>query len=611
MTNTRTLGLLGNREFRRLFLRWLRRAVTVRMPRPLANLLFRLPGGRKRAVYRVLCEAGDHPLKLRPGPLALIPGLLTGERNALALCDSYLADMPQKASLLGTAAIVDRHPGPLTGKRVALVAHWDPDGRLDPYVRCYVAHLQSLGFVTILATDRPLNLSADGAQGLPEGIVRRSCPGYDFTSWKAAFEALPEMYEAEELLLTNDSVFAPVGSLAPLLAAMKDVPCDFWGLAESLEYKPHLPSYFISLGHSAVASPALREFFARVDTNPALRHAVGHEVNFSLWLARHGLVPGVALPYDAHAIPESLTHLAWLPLLEAGLPLIKRKLLADNPLSQDLRQAPDVLRGRGYPVELIQSYFERRGIFTGLHFGPRGRGGVSVVMIVQHAEESALAASIDSLLGQTEEDWELIAAHEGEAPRALVELSAKDARVHMLPLPPGTSGLAALRLALARARRETVTFLEPSAVLPPASFKHRLAALGKDVGSGVVLCSRRSPGRYALFPALLVEDALPGLSGLLLKKELLHGLDWTLPDAARPVWWICGQLCLDGACVCLSEALAPEAEPLQPGEPSQQQRRALAMALTIRAGRRHSIADLMKLLRAALAGRVSPHWRPL
>ena len=71
------------------------------------------------------------------------------------------------------------------GRKAAVVAHWDPDGLIDPYVEHYLKHLRELGYLTVLATgSEPVQppespwLSA---------LVLRHCPGYDFTSWKAAF----------------------------------------------------------------------------------------------------------------------------------------------------------------------------------------------------------------------------------------------------------------------------------------------------------------------------------------------------------------------------------------------------------------------------------------
>lgn len=600
--------LLAGRDFRRRLLRWIRRALAVRTPAGLAAVFFRLPGGRRWGQYRRLAEANGRKTFLRMSPVPLIPGLLAGRRRALARCDELLSDMPREATLLGASAVLVRDPGPLAGKRVALMASWDPDGLLDPYVRHYIAHLQELGFVVVLATERPLDLSPEGAPGMPDGVTRRDCTGYDFTSWKAAFELLPQLYEASELLLCNDSVFAPVGTLRPLFGGMEGILCDFWGLAESIQHKPHLPSYFIMLRRRALDSRALRDFFARVDTNPAARHAIGHELNFSLWLARNGLIPGSALPQAVHGLTESLAHHAWRPCLLAGLPLLKRNLLADNPLGQDLRAAPQTLRELGYPLDLLQAYFERRGIFTGLHFGPRlplREGGVSVVMLLEpNTDEAALAAALSALAGQSLPDWELVAAHAGEAPPALAAFAERDVRVRLVPLPKDTQGLPGWRFALAHARRQVLAFLDladPGAALPPQALELRLAAL--EDGSGVAVSCTMDPGLYDAFPALLTEDALPGLSGLMLRKEWLHGLDWNAPEGARPAWWICAQLCLDGpfarvddggACAA-HDAAAPTAEQVQ----------ALGAALVERAGHAHDLRALLRLLRAGLSDRAA------
>ena len=82
--------------------------------------------------------------------------------------------------------------------------------------------MRELGYLTVFSTGSELAAPPDSPW--VSAVVARHCPGYDFTSWKAAFTCFPSLYRAREVVLTNDSVFAPFGSFGPVHEAMAAVP---------------------------------------------------------------------------------------------------------------------------------------------------------------------------------------------------------------------------------------------------------------------------------------------------------------------------------------------------------------------------------------------------
>lgn len=249
----------------------------------------------------------------------------------------------------------------LAGHRVALVAHWSPDGLPDAALQQYLHALREAGFLVVVACG-----CLPGDEGrwraCADTLIWRKCNGYDFTSWKAAFEVLPDLFEAHELVLTNDSVLGPVRPLDTVRADMAPVPCDFWGLVESRETRRHLQSFYLVFRQSALRHKAFAAFWATVDTNPdKFATVLRYETVFTPWLAGQGLVPA-ALVASASFPPTNVNpcHYFWRPLLlRFGMPFLKRDLVrraADHPFMQGWEE---VLRRLGYDPEMAKTLYNQ------------------------------------------------------------------------------------------------------------------------------------------------------------------------------------------------------------------------------------------------------------
>ena len=277
--------------------------------------------------------------------------------GATALEHIHAADLQLRLQpATGTTGAVAHHGAEnnFVGKKVALLAHWDAQATVAPYVRFYAQALKQLGYNVVLATGCTPKLSDDD-RSVFAAIVSRQSKGYDFTSWRAAFEGMPSLYMAAEIILTNDSIFGPVGPLSPLLDSMKDVPCDFWGIIESDAVSTHLQSYFIVLKDKAINSTAFKEFVEHIGFCSEKWIAMGYEQEFSKWLVMHGLRAGARFSASLFK-PTSLnpSHYAWNSLLQSGyFPFLKRELLFENPYAVPTASAKKLLEERNYPYELI------------------------------------------------------------------------------------------------------------------------------------------------------------------------------------------------------------------------------------------------------------------
>lgn len=251
-----------------------------------------------------------------------------------------------------------------TDARVAVLAHWSREGRPDPALAVLLTALRGLGYkVAVTCGCEPGDVPYWAT--LADALVRRTCPGYDFTSWKAAFTALPSLYAAREVLCVNDSVLGPIGSLGAVHTAMDAVPCQFWGMVESREKWPHLQSFYLVFRQAALKHPAFRRFWGAVDANPdKFATVLRYEILLSPWLARHGLVPGAYVP--AAALPQTNVnpcHYFWRPLIQRfGMPFLKRDLLrraGDHPF---LHGWETVLREHGFDPHVLPPELSRRPV---------------------------------------------------------------------------------------------------------------------------------------------------------------------------------------------------------------------------------------------------------
>ncbi|MDR2197907.1 MAG: rhamnan synthesis F family protein [Deltaproteobacteria bacterium] len=249
----------------------------------------------------------------------------------------------------------------LPRRRVALLAHYDPDGIVDPYVGYFSKRLRKTGYSVVLCSGNDIVMD-EKLRELFDAVIYRNSLGLDFTSWKAAFNLLPSLFEAEEVLLTNDSFFGPIGSLDPLYGAMNPVKCDFWGVIESPMFRPHAQSFYIVLRENALAHRAFRDFLDSISLSANRKNSVNLETTFTQWLISNGLAGAVRFPLSSYVHPKYSNHTFSTAFLKTGhFPFVKRKMIFNNPYAALLQDLPDALSGNDYPLSLITNYALRIG----------------------------------------------------------------------------------------------------------------------------------------------------------------------------------------------------------------------------------------------------------
>ena len=277
--------------------------------------------------------------------------------------------MPTSPSILA----LPRRPA-----RAIVLAHFDPDGHFDPYVRHALAAYRGHAERLVVVSNSARRLPADLAR-LVDGFVPRANVGYDFAAWRdglATFRAA----DHDEVICVNDSVYGPLFDLGPALADARVAAADLWGMVLSDQNTsrsgprvPHLQSWFLGMRRPLLEDDAWGGFWHGLATPATKREVVEqNEIGFSARMAAAGFrlaglydattAPRVTLaevwPHlsprhprrswrllrKSRRLPHNPSELVWWRLWEAGVPYLKVSLLRVNHYGLDLGRVLAELR---------------------------------------------------------------------------------------------------------------------------------------------------------------------------------------------------------------------------------------------------------------------------
>ena len=237
-------------------------------------------------------------------------------------------------------------------KRLCFFAFYHADGIVADHVMLYLCALRQAGFDVVVSStaemppEEQAKLAAECAL-----LVMRANTGLDFGGW---IEAVMRFFpiEAELLLFTNDSVYAPVGDLPGFIDRLTAVPADFYGAIESFEFDRHLQSWFLLFRPSAYRSPVFLDLLAR--PIPAEMTKLDIIETYEVGLTRK-LESGGLTYHAAYSPPRqsligrgghlNAAHTLWRELIErGGIPFLKAQLLLHNPFgTANLEKWPEVV----------------------------------------------------------------------------------------------------------------------------------------------------------------------------------------------------------------------------------------------------------------------------
>jgi lipopolysaccharide biosynthesis protein len=250
--------------------------------------------------------------------------------------------------------------------RLAIFAHFDAENEVKPYVAYYLDRLRELCTrVVFVSTSRLGDRALEGLWPRVDHVISCENTGWDFGMWKQATEQM-NLAGADELVLTNSSVFGPIFPLAPIFERMADEPCDFWGMTDNFEWRWHLQSYFLVFRRAVIESEAFRLFWSSVLPYRNKGAVVmSYELGLTQFLVDSGFRPGAFLPTESWTSWGDRRRMdlwrRWNPtlfhparLLSHGMPFVKVGLLRDNLGEVRLDPVYRAMAQAGYDLEFVK-----------------------------------------------------------------------------------------------------------------------------------------------------------------------------------------------------------------------------------------------------------------
>ncbi len=265
-----------------------------------------------------------------------------------------------------------RFPKALKGENVCLMAVFAPQGKVSAATGSYINLLseQGLSVVACLATeDSTADVDVTNLSNAA-GIIVRQNGGMDFSAWAGALNLLPECWEAERLVFTNDSIIALPDIFPEFINRSFQSDADYVAATDSFQISYHTQSYFFILQGAALSHPDVIAFWTKLQMLTEKQDVIeSYEVKFLNYISKKfDLSHQILFPLEEMFIdidPDdqqriNVTHDYWEYLIASGFPFVKVELVRDNPLKVNILNWKSVLTRHGVDVEAIVAHMAPR-----------------------------------------------------------------------------------------------------------------------------------------------------------------------------------------------------------------------------------------------------------
>lgn len=282
-------------------------------------------------------------------------------RRVLYQLKGFAHDLVTTPVVAGPGALLREEQGSrktLEGAdRIAIIASWSPSPEMSLSLSKYLWELSRCGYVCLVVSSADTASPLRWPHGLPPDavVLRRENIGYDFGSWAAALNALPEARKAEHVLLTNDSMVGPFTEIASLLREAESSLAGVVALTDSLQMGHAIQSYFMMFNGGILDERPWRSFFQSIRPQPSKMDVVyRYEVKVGQVAVSGGYGWDVIFPAKGmHMEHTNPVLFGWEELLTKGFPFVKRTLWTDPEYHHQAREAERYLR-KHHGVEVAE-----------------------------------------------------------------------------------------------------------------------------------------------------------------------------------------------------------------------------------------------------------------
>ena len=267
-------------------------------------------------------------------------------------------------------------------KRLAVFVHYDKNGDFKESDMHYLRHLRKITDRLIFISNSPVTDNAKGKiLKIVDQIKIRDNFGFDFGAWRDILidVGFDKLGDYDELILMNNSCYAPLFPFADMFDAMEQKECDFWGVTEFPELKnsnrpeavflpertipKHIQSYFMVFRKTVLESSAFKDFWENVsDKESLLEIVVNYETQLTGVLEKNGFKSacfieesGLLQLSRSHDPAFNAIYNMPMDFITLRSPFMKKNILYSLPGEQVAEAIDTVRQLTAYPVELIST----------------------------------------------------------------------------------------------------------------------------------------------------------------------------------------------------------------------------------------------------------------
>ncbi len=240
-------------------------------------------------------------------------------------------------------------------KRAAIFAHYSENNQIEDYVVFYLENLKKIAdFVIFVSDSAPDEAELLKISPYVDKIIAKPHGEYDFGSYKRGYFYLKEKgllggplavehqrtesSAIYELILANDSCYAPLFPFENMFSEIEKSGADFWGNTQNRittgkkQKNEHIQSYFLVFREKVFNSKAFDDFMSNIKKENSKQDVIDkYEIGLSKSLQEAGF------KYDAYCNLSKIKNDAQLriyasiikkdhsPFLKRGLVLFKFK----------------------------------------------------------------------------------------------------------------------------------------------------------------------------------------------------------------------------------------------------------------------------------------------
>lgn len=227
---------------------------------------------------------------------------------------------------LAPSHVLSRFKG-LEGKVVAVYVAYSHRGALEPLVAYQLSALRRAGLLSclVLTSDQFQSQSYDDIAAHTDSLILRANLGHEFGAWADAFRLFPELWQAERLLLLDDSILGPGRGFTDFLEGTFRIDADMVGLVEIGGARAYLPRHFLLLNRNLLSSAGFQGMWGAIQNLQRKRDVTeAYEMQLTSKVRQLGFTASAifTLPKERSGFSDPLTS-NWKWLLEHGSPYVK------------------------------------------------------------------------------------------------------------------------------------------------------------------------------------------------------------------------------------------------------------------------------------------------